>query len=208
MARRIPGPAAAAATAPLRLHAGTAPARRRGTTGDTAGPYRGVRDRWSPLKTPLETVERWAGRRPGGGYGGVTGLPGEAAGAGREGRIGWEMCAECVPFSMAAALRIRSTDPLVRSRASDWGRASDTHAASTGSILCVVQTRASYMAEEPRVRQSALPGLLVAGGVVSGLAGLVCGFLASLRGDLVAGGIGFAAGAIAFGLLASAVLRE
>lgn len=47
----------------------------------------------------------------------------------------------------------------------------------------------------------------VVGGVVTGFAGLVAGVFAFLNGEAVGAGACFAAAAIAFGLVANAVLR-
>jgi hypothetical protein len=59
------------------------------------------------------------------------------------------------------------------------------------------------------VNASTLTGLLVAATTVIGVLACICGLIAILsRGDYVGGGACLAAGAIAFGLLANAVLRE
>jgi len=91
---------------------------------------------------------------------------------------------------------------------SSTAAAADAPSGARRSGRSVVQTSPVAMADTPRKQAFAFPGWLVAGAVVCGLAGLVCGCVAALKGDFVGGGACFAAGAVAFGLLANAVLRD
>jgi len=65
------------------------------------------------------------------------------------------------------------------------------------------------MSESQVSSSSSIPGFAVAGALICGLAGFACGLIAIINSaDFVGGGICLLAGALAFGLLAGAVLRD
>jgi len=57
-------------------------------------------------------------------------------------------------------------------------------------------------------RQDTLVGLAILGSGITGVASLIVGFISLSDGDLIAVGVCLIAAALAFGLLANALLRE
>lgn len=61
---------------------------------------------------------------------------------------------------------------------------------------------------DERKRQDTLVGLAILGSGITGVASLIVGLVSLLDGDLIAVGVCLIAAALAFGLLANALLSE